>query len=156
MIASAACFIATFAILARHLTRTLGPVASTALLIWVAATVSERFLIRPEMASFPLLAAVQLVLVEGRRNPKRLRWLVPLMIGWANMHAPVHRGVAAIAAAIGGALLAETKGLPARWREDSAWPAESRRALQIWGGAAIGATLANPYLLRAWLFPSSS
>jgi hypothetical protein len=61
--------------------------------------------------------------------------------------------VAAIAAAIGGALVAETQGLPARWRDDSAWPATSRRALQIWGGAAIGATLANPYLLRAWLFP---
>jgi hypothetical protein len=25
--------------------------------------------------------------------------------------------------------------------------------LLIWGGAAIGATLVNPYLLRAWLFP---
>ena len=49
--------------------------------------------------------------------------------------------------------LAETQGLPARWREDSAWPAEARRELLIWGGAAIGATLANPYLVRAWLFP---
>jgi hypothetical protein len=153
VIASAACFIATFAILARHLARSLGPVASTLLLIWVAATVNERFLIRPEMASFPLLAAVQLVLADGRHNPKRLRWLVPLMILWANMHSLFIVGVAAIAAAIGGALVAETQGLPARWRDDSAWPATSRRALQIWGGAAIGATLANPYLLRAWLFP---
>jgi tetratricopeptide (TPR) repeat protein len=153
VIASAACFIATFAILARHLGRTLGPVASTALLLWVAATVNERFLIRPEMASFPLLAAVQLVLADGRENPKRLRWLVPLMVVWANTHSLFIVGVAAIAAAIGGALLAETQGLPARWREDSAWPAASRRTLLIWGGAAIGATLANPYLLRAWLFP---
>jgi hypothetical protein len=109
VIASAACFVATFAILARHLARFLGPVASTALLIWVAATVNERFLIRPEMASFPLLAAVQLVLADGRHNPKRLRWLVPLMILWANMHSLFIVGLAAIAAAIGGALLAETQ-----------------------------------------------
>jgi tetratricopeptide (TPR) repeat protein len=123
------------------------------LLIWVAATVNERFLIRPEMASFPLLAAVQLVLADGRRNPKRLRWLVPLMIAWANMHALFILGVAAIAAAIGGAVVAESSVLPEAWRRDSAWPGESRRGLIRWGAAAIGATAFNPYLLRGLLFP---
>jgi hypothetical protein len=153
VIASAACYIATFAILARHLARTVGPVASAALLIWVAATVNERFLIRPEMASFPLLAAVQLVLAGGRENPARLRWLVPLMILWANTHSLFILGVGAIGAAIGGALVAEAPFLPESWRRDSAWPAESRRALLVWGGAAAGATIVNPYLLRGLLFP---
>ena len=133
VIASAACFIATFAILARHLARTLGPVASTALLIWVAASVNERFLIRPEMATFPLLAAVQLVVAGGRANPARLRWLVPLMILRANTHSLFILGVAAIVSAIGGALVAETPILPESWRRDSAWPEESRRALLRWG-----------------------
>ena len=95
--------------LARHVARYVGPVASTALLIWVATTVNERFLIRPEMASFPLLAAVQLVLAGGRESPARLRWLVPLMVAWANMHSLFILGVAAIAAAIGGALVAEDR-----------------------------------------------
>ncbi len=153
VIVSAACFIATFVLLARHLARHVGPVASTLLMIWVAATVNERFLIRPEMASFPLLAAVQLVLADGRRNPARLRWLVPLMILWVNMHSLFILGVAAIASAIGGALLAEAQVLPANWRHDSAWPADSRRALQRWGVAAVAATLANPYLLRGLFFP---
>jgi hypothetical protein len=153
VIVSAACFIGTFALLARHVGRYVGPVASTVLLIWVAATVNERFLIRPEMASFPLLAAVQLVLAGGRDHPGRLRWLVPLMIAWANMHALFILGVAAIASAIGGALVAETAVLPEAWRRDSAWPQESRRALIRWGAAAIGATVINPYLLRGLFFP---
>jgi hypothetical protein len=153
VIASAACFIGTFVLLARHLARYVGPLASTVLLIWVAMTVNERFLIRPEMASFPLLATVQLVLADGRRNPQRLRWLVPLTIVWVNMHSLFIVGVAAIAAAIGGALVAEASILPERWRRDSAWPAEARRALLTWGSAAIGATIVNPYLVRGLLFP---
>jgi hypothetical protein len=153
VILSAACFIATFALMARHLARYVGPVACALLLIWVAATVNERFLIRPEMASFLLLAAVQLVLADGRRNPRRLRWLVPLMILWVNMHSLFIVGVAAIACAIGGAFLAEAPFLPASWRFDSAWPEASRRALQRWGAAAVAATIVNPYLLRALLFP---
>jgi hypothetical protein len=153
VIASAACYIATFALLARHLARYLGPVASAALLIWTAATVNERFLIRPEMASFPLLAAVQLVLADGRSHPARLRWLVPLMILWANTHSLFILGVGAIAAAIGGALVADAPFLPESWRRDAAWPQASRRALLVWGGAAAGATIVNPYLLRGLFFP---
>ena len=153
VIASAACYVATFALLARHLARHLGPVASSSLLIWVVATVTERLNIRPEMVSFPLLAALQLVLADGRRNPARLRWLVPLMILWANMHSLFILGVAAIAAAIGGALVAEAPILPESWRRDSAWPEGSRRALIRWGATAIAATIANPYALRALIFP---
>jgi hypothetical protein len=153
VIASAACFVATFALLARHILRHVGPVAATVLLIWTAASVNERFVIRPEMASFPLLAAVQLVLAAARAHPARLRWLVPLMILWANVHALFILGVAAIAAAIGGALIVETPILPEGWRRDSAWPEDARRALLRWGAAAIAATIVNPYALRALVFP---
>jgi hypothetical protein len=82
-----------------------------------------------------------------------LRWLVPVMVAWANMHSLFILGVAAIAAAIGGALVAETAVLPEAWRRDSAWPEESRRVLIKWGLAAIGATIVNPYLLRGLLLP---
>lgn len=153
VVSSAACFVATFALLARHLRMHLGTVATSLLLIWVAATVNERFLLRPEMASFPLLAAVGLVLAEGRRSPGLLRWLIPLMLLWANMHSLFIVGVAAILSAFGGALAAEVPLLPANWRRDSAWPAASRSQLFVWGNAAIAVTLLNPYLLRALLFP---
>lgn len=150
---SAACFIATFALLARHIARYTGPIATTLLLCWVATTVNERFLIRPEMATFPLLAAVQLVLAEGRERPSRLRWLVPLMVLWANMHSLFILGAGAILCAMAGALAAELPLMPPGWRRDSAWPAAARRELFVWGGVALAATLVNPYFLRALTFP---
>lgn len=153
VLASAACFVGTFALLARHLRLHAGTLVTTLMLLWVATMVNERFLIRPEMASFPLLAAVQLVLAEGRSAPARLRWLVPLMILWANMHSLFILGVAAIGCAIAGALVAELPLLPAAWRRDSAWPAATRRELFVWGAVAVAATLANPYFHRALLFP---
>jgi hypothetical protein len=153
VVASAVCFVATFALLARHLGRYTGAITTTLLLVWVAATVNERFLIRPEMASFPLLAAIQLVLAEGRTNARMLRWLVPLMILWANMHSLFILGIGAIVCAMAGAVVAGLPILPAGWRRDSEWPAAARRDLFVWGGAAIAATLVNPYFLRALLFP---
>jgi len=153
VLASVACFVGTFALLSRHLGRHVGAVTSTLLLVWVAMTVSERFLIRPEMASFPLLAAVQFVLTDGRTNPRRLRWLVPLMVLWVNMHSLFILGMGAIALAIGASLVAELPLLPGGWRRDTAWPAEARRQLLRWGPAALLATLFNPYFVRAWLFP---
>ncbi len=150
---SAACFIATFALLARHIARYAGPIATTLLLCWVATTVNERFLIRPEMATFPLLAAVQLALAEGRERPSRLRWLVPLMVLWANMHSLFILGAGAILCAMAGALAAELPLMPPGWRRDSAWPAAARRELFVWGGVALAATLINPYFLRALTFP---
>jgi len=153
VVASTLCFLLTFVLLARYIGRHVGPIPTTLLLLWVATTVNERFVIRPEMASFPLLVAVQLVLAKGRENPRRLRWLVPLMMLWANMHSLFILGVAAVGCAIAGALVAQLPLLPPLWRRDSSWPAPARRALMIWGGASIAATLVNPYFLRALLFP---
>ena len=150
---STGCFVLAFALLAANLRRHAGPVGTTLILLWVAMTVNERFLIRPEMATFPLLAAVQLVLADGRDKPGRLRWLVPLMIAWANLHSLFILGVGAIGCAIAGALVAELPVMPAAWRRDSAWPARERRELFVWGGAAMVATLVNPYFVQAILFP---
>ena len=153
VVLSTVCFVATFALLARHLARYAGPVVTTMLLVWVAATVNERFLIRPEMASFPLLAAIQLVIAYGRERPERLRLLVPLMILWTNMHSLFILGAGAILCAIGGAIVARLPILPAGWRADSAWPDAARRELFVWGGVALVATLVNPYFVRGVLFP---
>ncbi|HYB98540.1 MAG TPA: tetratricopeptide repeat protein [Candidatus Limnocylindrales bacterium] len=153
VLASVACFVATFVLLQRHVQRLIGPVLATLLLAWVATTVNERFLIRPEMATFPLLAAVQLVLTAGRERPATLRWLVPIMLAWTNLHSLFILGVAAMLCAIGGALVAEVPLLPRGWRRDSAWPREARKELLIWGSASLAATLINPYFFRALTFP---
>jgi len=93
------------------------------------------------------------VIAQGREHSSRLRWLVPLMLVWANMHSLFIMGFAAILCAIAGALVAELPLLPASWRRDSAWPEAARRQLFVWGSAALAATLVNPYFLRALLFP---
>jgi tetratricopeptide (TPR) repeat protein len=153
ILASVACFVGTFVLLAKHLRRYVGPVATTLLIGWVATTVNERFLIRPEMASFPLLAALQWHLAKGRDQPQKLWWLAVLMLIWVNMHSLFILGIGAIVCTIGAALIAELPILPAAWRRDAAWPAPARAALLRWGGIAIAVTLVNPYLLRALLFP---
>lgn len=153
VIVSASCFVLTFAILAKHLGRFVGSITMTLLLGWVAMTVNERFLIRPEMATFPLLAAVQLVLTDGRRDPRRLRWLVPLMLVWANMHSLFILGLGAIACTISASFAAELALMPVGWRRDGTWPSAARAELLKWGGAALAATLVNPYFARALTFP---
>ena len=153
VLASVACFVVMAALVARHASRFAGPVVVAFLVAWLAATANERFFLRPEMVTFPLLAAVQLVLAEGRTDPRRLRLLVPLMALWANLHSLFIVGIAAIGCAIGGALLALVPLLPAGWRRDSAWEPDARRQLLVWGVAGITATLANPWFGRALLFP---
>jgi hypothetical protein len=153
VLASAACFVGTFAILGRHLGRFTGGLTTTLLLCWVAAAVNERFLIRPEMATFPLLAAVQLVLTDGRTKPERLRWLVPLLLVWANTHSLFVLGLGAIACQVGASLVGGLGFLPRGWQRDNAWSPAARAALWKWGAAALVATLVNPYGPRALLFP---
>jgi len=155
VITSVLCFVGTFVLLLANVRRALGPLAVTWWLVWVAMTVSERLLVRPEMATFPLLAAVLLVLAQGRSNEGRRLWLlVPLMLAWANLHSLFILGVAAIACACAGASVAEVPLLlPRGWRRDSAWPAPARNRLFTWGPAAIACTLVNPYFFKAWVFP---
>ncbi|MBI5506423.1 MAG: tetratricopeptide repeat protein [Deltaproteobacteria bacterium] len=154
VIASTACFVATFVLLLTNVRRALPPLAVTLWIVWVAMTVSERLLVRPEMATFPLLAGVLLVLAQGRGNEGRRLWLLaPLMLAWANLHSLFIVGLAAIMCACGGALIAETPLLPRGWRRDSAWPAPARRRLLVWGATAAACTALNPYLYRAWVFP---
>lgn len=154
VIAATACFVATFVLLVANVRRALPPLAVTLWMVWVAMTVSERLLVRPEMATFPLLAGVLLVLAQGRTNEGRRLWLLaPLMLAWANLHSLFIVGLAAIVCACAGALIAETPLLPRGWRRDSAWPPPARRRLLLWGVIAALGTLANPYFADAWVFP---
>jgi len=154
VVAATVCFVATFVLLLANVRRALPPLAATLWLVWVAMTVSERLLVRPEMATLPLLAAVLLVLAKGRVNEGRRLWLLaPLMLAWANLHSLFVVGLAAIACACGGALIAEATVLPCGWRHDSVWPAPARKRLFTWGAIAAASTLVNPYSYKAWIFP---
>jgi hypothetical protein len=154
VIALAVCTLATFALLARNVARSVGPVAaSLALLVGLVIT-NERILIRPEMASFVLMQAVLWVLASARDDEGRRLWLLaPLMLVWVNVHALFVLGAALIAAAVVAALAAETALLPRRWREASRWSPAARNRLLIASVAAALATCINPWHLHGALFP---
>jgi hypothetical protein len=66
-----------------------------------------RVRVRPEAFSLTFLT-LTILLVENVRlggSPKRLWWLVPIMLVWANMHGLFMLGMAAVVSAIVGALV---------------------------------------------------
>jgi hypothetical protein len=93
--------------------------------------------IRPQAFTFLLFAVVLAVLVEfDRGRPRVLLLLPPLFLLWANLHGGFVAGLGAIL------LFAVALGLTGRrpWK------------LLAAGGAALIATLANPYGLEYWRY----
>lgn len=114
----------------------LGDAGGALLVLAVVLVAQDRFAVRPEMVSFPLLALLLSILEFGRARQGRGLWLlVPLMVVWVNVHALFIIGVFAIVCALLGSLAAPS------------------RKLAIWGGASLAAVLVNPYGLRGALFP---
>ncbi len=154
VVTAAACYAAAFALCAANVRRSLGPLATCLLVVAITAAAAERFLIRPEMATFVLLALVAWIVDDARAGSGRRLWLlVPLMVLWVNLHALFVLGVMVIAAAMAAAVAAELPLLPPRWREASKLEPQRRRQLLLAGGASIAATVCNPYLLEGVFFP---
>jgi len=134
--AAAAGFTLAMVLTFRLLKGELGPVAAALLTILVVLVAQDRFAVRPELLSFPLLALVITVLESGERREGRGLWrLVPLMVVWANVHALYVIGVFAILSSMAGSLLTPKRGV------------------LLWGGLAVGAVLVNPYGIAAVAFP---
>jgi hypothetical protein len=135
-LAGAAGFSLAAVLLFRLVRPHLGDVPGAGLVILALLAAQERFAVRPEMLSFPLLMGVLAVLERARISDGRGSWrLVPLMIVWANVHALFVIGVFAIACALAD--------------ERTRRP----RRLVMWGCASVAAVLVNPYGLRGALFP---
>src|SRR5262245_6460803 len=65
-----------------------GDVAGAALVLLAVLVAQDRFNVRPEMLSFPLLLVVLAILERARREEGRgAVWLVPVMLVWVNVHA---------------------------------------------------------------------
>lgn len=136
VLAAAAGFALTIALVFRLVRPQLGAAGGAFLLFPVVLAAQDRFEVRPELLSFPLLAAVLMVLDSGRSRDGRGMWLlVPLMVIWVNVHALFVVGVFAILCAMAGSMAAP-----------------SRRFL-LPAGASVVAVLANPYGLKGALFP---
>ncbi len=129
------------------------PPAAAALLVGAALTIaSPRFVPRPEMVSFVLLATY-LTLLEG--YPGNGRWiyaLVPLQIVWTNSQGIFAIGLGLIGCYWLGATLAFLP-LPRGWREESGCTPRQWRTLTAVLLLATAGAFVNPYGLDGVLFP---
>ena len=111
-------------------------VPAAALVLVVVLAAQDRYAVRPEMLSSPLLVGILGVLEYGRLHEGRRLWLlVPLMIVWVNVHALFVIGLFAIGCAFFSAT------------------ALFARKLAPWSAASAAAVLVNPYGFRGALFP---
>ncbi len=82
----------------------LGDAGGAILSLLVLLVMQDRFTVRPEMVSFPLLVGLLSVLEFARTREGRGLWLlVPLMVIWVNVHGLFIIGVFAILCALSGA-----------------------------------------------------
>lgn len=111
----------------------LGDAGGALLTLWVVLVLQDRFTVRPEMVSFPLLVGLLSVLEFARAREGRGLWLlVPLMVLWVNVHALFIIGVFAILCAFAEA---------------------PSRKLALWGLASIVAVIVNPFGISGALLP---
>ncbi|HKA27930.1 MAG TPA: hypothetical protein VKH82_01045, partial [Candidatus Binatia bacterium] len=125
--------------------RRFAPPALVALLLTVALVIaSPRFVPRPELLAF-LLIAVFLYLLDGYpRSGRAIYWLVPLQIVWMNAHGTVPIGVVLIGCYWLGATLALLP-LPHGWRAASGCTPAERRRLTLVLALATLACFATPW-----------
>jgi hypothetical protein len=117
----------------------LGVAVALGVALWL-----PNLLARPHVLALPLVAAWTVGLMEARdRNAAPPLLLVPLMTLWSNMHGGFVFGLALIG--------------PFAFEAVAAAPREARvavlRAWALFGLAAIGAALVNPYGVEALIFP---
>lgn len=154
VIAAAAGFTVAIWLCLRVALLKLGEVPAALLTLWGVLVLEERFIIRPEMVSFPLLAlTIWLLVTAGRDCGRRLWMLAPLMAAWVNSHSLFVIGMVAIGGVTGGVLLSRRMPVPEGWRNPDCWTAETERRLLIAAALCAAATVLNPFLIEGALFP---
>jgi hypothetical protein len=103
------------------------------------ATYSRTQVVRPQMFSVAIFATLLFCLREAERRPRLLACIPVLFVAWVNLHGAWIVGLGAL----GVWMLADA--LAARRRQ-------RLTVLAVVGGAAILATLVNPYGLDLWRF----
>ena len=107
--------------------------------LWTA-----NLLARPHILALPLAAAWTVGLLEARDSERAPRpWLALMMVPWSNLHGGFIFGLAVIGPFALEAVAATPRG--ARLAAMRPWA--------LFGLAAIGAALVNPYGVEALLFP---
>lgn len=105
--------------------------------------------LRPQLLTYLCFAVALLVIDRAEREGARRLWLaVPLFAVWANLHGGFAAGAAALLLWAAARFL-----IPWLQVDRSQWhPTADARAILPPLGAALAATLANPYGVRLWGF----
>jgi hypothetical protein len=121
VLATAACFAASLALLARRLLPRLGPLPSLIATALAAALILPHLLARPHVLALPLLVIWSAAIIDARDKagapPFRA---LPVMTLWANLHGGFMAGLA-LAALAGIEAMLERRGGRAAHREAGRW-----------------------------------
>ncbi len=151
VITATAAYTGAIALLLRTLRLWVGPLAAALLGLVAVIVAEERFLIRPEMASLPLLGLILWVLLADRDSGgRRLYWLPLAMLLWVNTHSLFVIGLFCIASATAAAIGLEGVAF-ARGKKSADTERTKRLTLAALATALV--TLVNPYFVRGLLFP---
>ena len=134
-------------VLATGVRRGVHPVLAASLTVLAAIAGQGYWHVRPQVITYLLLAVCLHLLRPGwEQRLGRLVWLPVLMVPWANLHAGFVAGLGLLALITAGETIDRlVRGAPGGWRPVG-WLAV---ALSL----AVGASLLNPFGLRAVLFP---
>lgn len=140
LVVTAAYFVLYRLLRALEVDRTL----ALALLVWTALIRWAQWAPRPQLITFLLFASTLYLLFTYKQRGRARLWLLPpMMVPWVNVHAGYASGLLLIALfAVGEALNRLTHR-----------PAAPLRPLLLAGLGSLLATLANPNLFNALLYP---
>jgi tetratricopeptide (TPR) repeat protein len=117
--------------------------------------VAERFIVRPETASYLFIAGSLLILEAYRRRPRNslLAWLILLQLIWVNVQGLFALGLVLIGCYLAGELIRWRINLPYRW--DARNPLKDRAFLMLLGAGVVCllVCLLNPSGIHGALFP---
>ncbi len=136
VVMAAGAIAATFALLARLLSRRLSDSTTLVFIAAALALMVPHLLARPHVLAMPVMVmwVGGLIAAADRRGAPSF-WLLPLMALWANLHGGFVFGLVLIAPvaldAVLGAAVSARKSLALRWA--------------IFGGAALAASCCTPY-----------
>jgi hypothetical protein len=122
--------------------------AAAGLVLLAVLSGIERYVPRPEAATY-LLLAVFLLVLDGEPSPAALAGLVGLEALWANLHALSALGVGVLGLFAAGAAVARWLPLPAGWRRG----ATQAGPLAVATAAAALAEALTPFGVAGALFP---
>lgn len=123
-----------------------GDIAPVFCLLLAALAASERFVVRPELASYIFLSLYFYLLHQYcQREDRKIYLLFPLQILWVNMHGFWVLGLFLVWAFLAGELILWRLPLPFQWKKEGAVQGNAYYRVLVIGLLVTAATLITPH-----------